>query len=208
MKQANRAHLVAGALAGVAGLLTFLIIHAIWILPIWFIFPLGLLIAGIGGLAVGWSYAELRHHLPKRPWTAFAIAFLIAATLSPAVVLAELRQPMFSVSAAGVTNLAIGLPEAVFRFSFELLLTTSLTAGLLGWWVGRSRRAAIATALAGFVFALGPGHNIPFIGGTPGVAKELLIMTAVILVSAIVLVEGHAWLQMLISRVQDTSHAD
>jgi len=208
MKQTNRVHLVAGAFAGVAGLLTFLIIHAIWILPIWFIFPLGLLIAGIGGLVVGWSYAELRHHLPKRPWTALAIAFLIAATLSPAVVLAELRQPMFSVSAAGVTNLAIGLPEAVFRFSFELLLTTSLTAGLLGWWVGRNRRAAIATALAGFVFALGPGHNIPFIGGTPGVAKELLIMTAVILVSAIVLVEGHAWLQTLISRVGDTSHAD
>ncbi|UCH60817.1 MAG: hypothetical protein JSV61_04875 [Anaerolineales bacterium] len=208
MKQAKPAHLAAGVCAGVAGLLAFLIIHAMWILPIWFIFPLGLLIAGVGGLAVGWSYAELGHRLPKRPWTALAISFLIGAILSPAVVLAELRQPMFSVSAAGVTNLAVGLPEAVFRFSFELLLTTSLTAGVLGWWVGRTRRAAFATALAGFVFALGPGHNIPFIGGTPGVMKELLIMSAVILVSALVLVEGHAWLQAFMDREQERSYAD
>ena len=61
-------------------------------------------------------------------------------------------------------------------------------------WLGRTRRAALATAVAGLVFALGPGHNIPFLGGTPGVGKELAIMTAVTLVSALVLVEGDAWL--------------
>src|SRR3972149_10854124 len=105
MKRDYRAHFVAGALASLAGLLTFLALHAIWILPIWFIFPMGLLIAGVGGLAVGWSYAELYHRLPKRPWTAFAVILLIAATLAPAVVLAELRQPMYNVSAAGVANL-------------------------------------------------------------------------------------------------------
>jgi len=32
------------------------------------------------------------------------------------------------------------------------------------------------------------------IGGTPGVGKELAIMTAVTFVSALVLVEGHTWL--------------
>ena len=208
MKRDYRAHFVAGALASLAGLLTFLALHAMWILPIWFIFPMGLLIAGSGGLAVGWSYAELHHRLPKRPWTAFAVILLIAATLAPAVVLAELRQPMYNVSAAGVANLALGLPEAVFRFIGELLLTASLTGGLLGWWVGRSLRAVVATALAGFVFALGPGHNIPFIGGTPGVAKELVIMTAIIVVSAFVLVGGHTWLQALLHRKQGISHVD
>jgi len=64
----------------------------------------------------------------------------------------------------------------------------------LGWQLGRTRRAAAATALAGFVFALGPGHNIPFIGGTSGVPKELSIMGAVLLASSLVLVEGHALL--------------
>jgi hypothetical protein len=107
--------------------------------------------------------------------------------------LAELRQPMFNVSAAGVANLAMGVPEAVMHFIGELLLTSSITGGLLGWWLGRTRRAAFAMAMAGFVFALGPGHNIPFIGGTPGVGKEIAIMAAVVLVSAITLVEGYAW---------------
>jgi hypothetical protein len=190
----NNAALIAGVLAGITGLLAFLIVHALWIMPIWFILPLGLVIAGAGGLAVGWSYAELRNRLPKRPWTAPAIVVVISVILLPALLLAELRQPMFTVSPAGVVNLAIGVPEAVIRFIAELLLTATLTGGLLGWWLGRTWRAAGATAVAGFVFALGPGHNIPFIGGTYGVGKEVVIMAIIIIVSALVLVEGYAWL--------------
>lgn len=191
---AHRASLIAGALAGIAGLLTFLVIHHLWILPIWFILPLGSLVAGLGGLAAGWAYTELRSHLPGRPWTILAVLAGMVIILAPAVLLAELSPPIFAVSAAGVTNLAIGLPEAVIRFIGELLLTATLAGGLLGWYLGRNRRAALATALSGFVFALGPGHNIPFIGGTTGVAKELAIMGAVVLVSSLVLVEGHALL--------------
>lgn len=190
----DNAALIAGVLAGVAGLLAFLVLHALWIMPVWFILPMGLLIAAAGGLAVGWAYAELRRRLPERPWTALAMTCLIAVILLPSLLLAELRPPMFMVSSAGVANLAMATPEAVFRFIGELLLTASVAGGLVGWWLGRTRRAALATALAGFVFALGPGHNIPFIGGTPGLGKEIAIMTAVILVSAIALVEAHAWL--------------
>jgi hypothetical protein len=192
----NNAALIAGVLAGITGLLAFLIVHALWIMPIWFILPIGLLIAGIGGLAVGWSYAELRGRLPKRPWTAPAIVVVISVILLPALLLAELRQPMFTVSPAGVVNLAIGVPEAVIRFIAELLLTATITGGLLGWWLGRTRRAAVATAVAGFVFALGPGHNIPFIGGTSGVGREVVIMVIIIIVSALVLVEGYARLHL------------
>jgi hypothetical protein len=56
----------------------------------------------------------------------------------------------------------------------------------------RGRRHCLCGA--GFIFALDPGHNIPFIGGTPGLGKELAIMTAVTLVAALVLVESHTWL--------------
>jgi hypothetical protein len=192
----NNAALIAGVLAGITGLLAFLIVHALWIMPIWFILPIGLVIAGAGGPAVGWSYAELRDRLPKRPWTAPAIVVVISIILLPALLLAELRQPMFTVSPAGVVNLAIGVPEAVLRFIGELLLTATITGGLLGWWLGRTRRAAVATAVAGFVFALGPGHNIPFIGGTSGVGKEVVIMVIIIIVSALVLVEGYARLHV------------
>lgn len=62
--------LIAVVLASLAGLLVFLVIHHIWILPIWFIVSPGLVIAVLGGLAVGWSYYEIRLGLPSRPWTA------------------------------------------------------------------------------------------------------------------------------------------
>jgi hypothetical protein len=195
MNQQDRAAQLAGVLAGMAGLLVFLVIHALWILPIRFILPIGLAVAGLGGLAVGRAYAELQSRLPKRPGATLAVVALISVILLPAFLLAELRPPMFLVSAAGVANLTMSVSEATIRFIGELLLTATLTGGLLGWWLGRTRRAAVATAVAEFVFALGPGHNIPFIGGTSGVGKEVAIMTGVVVVSAIVLVEGYVWLQ-------------
>jgi len=193
MNRADSSAFATGALAGVAGLLVFLMLHALWIVPIWFILPLGLLVAGGGGVAVGWAYAELRYRLPRRPWTALAVVGVIAVILSPAFMLAELQAPVFTVTPAGpVQTVATSL--IVARFVGELLATATIVGGLVGWWLGRTRRAALATAVAGFVFALGPGHNIPFIGGTPGVGKELAIMAVVIGVSALVLVEVHAWL--------------
>ena len=61
-----------------------------------------------------------------------------------------------------------------------------------------------ATALAGLIFALGPGHNIPFIGSTPGVPLELAIMGIVILVSSFVLVGS----QYLLKNWQRLSKAE
>ena len=193
MNRIDTAALIAGVLAGIAGLLAFLALHALWIVPIWFILPVGLLVAGGGGLAVGWAYAELSWRLPRRPWTALAIMGLIVAILLPAVVLAELQAPVFTVTPAGPVQ-TVATSIIVARFVGELLATATIVGGLLGAWLGRTRRAAVATALAGFIFALGPGHNIPFIGGTPGVGKGLALMAVVIVISALVLVEGHAWL--------------
>lgn len=77
-------------------------------------------------------------------------------------------------------------------FIHDQLLTAVVTGGLAGWLIGHTRRAALATALAGFVFALGPGHNIPFLGNTPATGKGILLLLAVILSAAIVLVEAQA----------------
>jgi hypothetical protein len=191
MKRNDNAALIAGTVAGVAGLLVFLVLHALWVLPIWFILPIGLVLAVIGGLAVGWAYAEIQHGLPPRPWTIPAVVALIAVILLPAMVLAEMREPLFALTAMGAV-LSVGTSVVVVRFVLELLLTAAVTGYLVGGWVGRTRRAAVATAVAGFVFALGPGHNIPFVGGTAGVGKEIVIMAVVVVVSALVLVEGEA----------------
>lgn len=192
MNQRDFGAFVAGLLAGIVGLLTFLVIHAFWILPIWFILPIGMVMASVGGLAVGWAYAEVHHKLPKRPWTLIAVVGLIVLILIPSVVLAEVRPSMVTITAAG-HEATMETSEMVVRFIGELLVTATLAGGLLGAWIGRTRRAIIGMAVAGFIFALGPGHNIPFLAGTTGVAKEIAIMMIVIIVSALVLVEGHAW---------------
>jgi hypothetical protein len=179
---------IAGMLSGIAGLMVFLILHQLWIRPIWFILPIGLVIATAGGLAIGLAYRELLPHLPPRPWTALALAALIGIILAPSIILAEMRTPMFDVSVPGGL-LVISTGRAVTIFIFELLLTATLAGGLSGWLIGHTRRAMLATALAGLIFALGPGHNIPLIGGTSGVQKELALMGSVILISALVLVE-------------------
>lgn len=183
-----KASLIAGGLAGIAGLLVFLVIHHFWIMPIWFILPVGVVIAAAGGLAVGWAYSELLPGLPGRPWTIFAWAALVSLTLAPAAVLAQLRPPAFTPT--GVLNMS--LEGAVIIFMRDLLFTATLTGGLLGWLIGRTRRAALATALAGFAFALGPGHNVPFLGNTPVTGKGILLLLAVIFSASIVLVEAQA----------------
>ncbi len=182
-------HLAAGVLAGVAGLLTFMVIHHIWILPIWFVFPFGLVIAGLGGLAIGWAYAEVQPRLPPRPWTPLAVTALIAVSLLPSIILAEIREPMFDIGVpGGLLRMSVG--RAALVFILELLVTSAALGGLAGWWLGRTRRAAIAMAAAGLAFALGPGHNIPFLGGTPGSLNGAILLLVVAAVSAAVLVEG------------------
>lgn len=187
------AALIAGTLSGAAGLLTFLIIHHFWIKPIWMILPIGLPIAGLGGLAAGWAYGELLPHLPPRPWTALVMAGLIAGILLPSIVIAQIRPPLYNFTQMAFT---VTTRQAVTAFVLELVLTAVLAGGLAGWWIGQTPRAALATAAAGLVCALGPGHNIPMLGNTPVVAKGVGLLAAIILVSAIVLVET----QFLLSR--------
>lgn len=188
-----RASLLAGALSGIAGLVVFLVIHHFWIMPIWFILPFGLMIACLGGVEVGWAYQELLPKLPSRPWRTVSIIGLISAILLPSILLTEIRMPMFDVSGPSAL-LVISVERAAVIFIQELLLTATLAGGLAGWIICRTRRAALSTALAGLIFALGPGHNIPFLGSTPGTLKGVAILLAVVLVSAVVLVETHAGL--------------
>ena len=75
--------------------------------------------------------------------------------------------------------------EIIRRFVLDLVLMAGVVGALIGWFVGRTRQAVAAMALAGVAFALGPGHNIPFFVGVglEAAAKMLWIMAAVIIAS-------------------------
>ncbi len=185
--------LIAGVLAGVTGLLVFLTIHHFWIRPIWFILPPGLFIAALGGLAVGWAYSEIQTALPPRPWTSLAVFAIVALTLSPAILLAQLRPPPLDISTGAIVD-GSSTGVVIARVVLELLLTATIVGALMGWLLVRTRQAALAMALASLVFAIGPGHNIPLLGNTPAVGKGIVLLIAIIATSAIVLVESNALL--------------
>jgi len=186
-----RAALAAGVLAGVAGLLVFLAIHHVWIAPIWFILAPGLVIAALGGSLIGWAYAEIRAGLPPRPWTHASLGGLVAVILAPALVVSAFRPALFDVDTGGLAP-GITVSRVAGHFVVELLIPAAVIGGLAGRRLGGTRRAALATGLAGLAFALGPGHNIPLLAGTPGVAKGTLLLVVVTGVSTVVLVESHA----------------
>lgn len=194
-KRMNSA-LIGGVLSGIAGLFVFLTIHHFWIKPIWFILPPAFFIAVLGGLAVGWAYAEIRIGLPPCPWTAPVLFLLVMVSLTPAIVIAQLSPPSVDMATGTIIDGSDG-SALILRFVFELLLTAALIGGLSGWWLARTPRAAFAMAIASLVFAIGPGHNIPFLGNTPAAGKGILLLIAITLSSAFVLVESQIWLSRL-----------
>jgi hypothetical protein len=122
----------------------------------------------------------------------FSIVGLISGILLPSLLLAKVREPIFDLNGPSAL-LMMSVGQAAAIFSLELAVTATLVGGLAGWIICRTHSASLATALAGLIFALRPGHNNP-IGNTPGTLKGVAILFMVVLVSTIVLVEIHAWI--------------
>jgi hypothetical protein len=181
----------AGIVAAIAGFVAFLVIHHVWIAPIWFIAPVGAPMAAGGGAVVGIAYAELLPGLPARPLRTAAVAVGALLVLAPGAILAELFGPIYEMwGGSGVLLVPVG--QALALFVFGLFATAMLVGAALGAAIGRTRRAAGWSALAALALAVGPGHNIPMLGATSVVAKELAIIATVAALSAWVLVAVHA----------------
>jgi hypothetical protein len=165
--------LAAGVLASMAGFAVFLAVHAVWIVPIWFVAPVGVLIAATSGLCVGWAYDVHRERMaPSLPLRVVIVFVAATLVLLPAVPIALLIAPVDLMSRSmdasrGVTALAL----------FFVIATTVGAAG--GALVGRTRRAAGVTALAAFGLAVGIGHNAPLFGdGWPALKLWTIMLTA------------------------------
>lgn len=186
------AYLIAGIVSGFVGLLVFLTIHHFWIEPIWFILLPGLLLSTLGGMAVGWSFQELQNGLPAYPWSFLGISGVVFLILLPAVIIAEFTPAPFGLNGSIAPGYTAG--KAALQFFLELILTAAIIGAAIGWSVIGSRSAALSTALAGTVFAIGPGHNIPFLGNTPGVLKGVALLVIIVLVSSFTLMQGVEYL--------------
>lgn len=185
-------YLLSGVLAGLAGLLTFLTIHHFWIQPIWFIMPVGFLLSSAGGLAVGWAYKLILQSLAPFPWTFLELSLVIFLILLPSMLLAQRSPVPIGLDGALMPGFSAG--KAAAQFIRELVLTSVLVGAVFGWLLGRSNQAVLATALAGLIFALGPGHNIPFLGNTPSVGKGVVLLLVIITVSSFTLMICVRWL--------------
>lgn len=185
---------LAGAIAGEAGLVVFLVAHAVWIVPIWSIATVGVIVAALGGAAAGWALDELRPALPEHPVAAWvAVVAGAAVVLSPTLLVGALGVvlPVPVVDGAIPPVPPGDLPRIVAQFAVELVVLPMLVGSLLGWVVLRTRRAAVATATAGFVFAVGPGHNNPFFFrfmGLDGALFGVALLFAIVATSSAVLV--------------------
>jgi hypothetical protein len=182
-----RAALLAGAVAGTAGFGAFLLLHAIWIVPIWSILPAEVW-AVLGGVCVGWAYDVHRVRLPRRPAGRVAVVFASASlVLTPGLLLLPLQPPRPDAPTNSIVTLVVGAIAGL------LLLASPLIAATIGGLLGRSARAAIATGLAAFTFLSGLGHNIPVFGfGWRGV-KMWTIMLTVTAIASVTLVVVEAW---------------
>lgn len=173
---------LAGVLAGLAGFLAFLLIHQALIMPIWFIAPLGVVVAALAGLLVAWAYAALRPALPQNTWLAvLAFVALLTLTQVASYAVSSVQHPIIDYLWGG-NRVLPGFEGIVFsRFAVDLFVTSAVAGALAGWAVGRSKQAAGRMALAALGFAIGPGHNTPFFAGVTESAGTLwaLILGAI-----------------------------
>jgi len=163
----------AGIASGLAAFGTFLVVHSLWITPIWHIAPVGALFAAAIGAAVGKVYEGLPPRLTGLPWGVGAAFAGGAASLAPAIVLAE------SGLRAGVAALPV-----VVASHFGSAMLVGATVGVL---IRKTRRFAGTGALAGLLLAAGPGHNIPVVASTAAARLEMSILLVVLAVASVVL---------------------
>lgn len=142
--------LVAGAVSGAVALVVFVVAHAIWIVPVWWLLAFTPLTMLIGALA-SWPFRELqaRAALPSAPWDGLAFSAILLLTLVPTVV-------------AGMAQGPVSRDAVTFGSVVPPLLLAIPAGAVLGGSLAGSVRGAAALALAAGALALTLGHNLPF----------------------------------------------
>ena len=179
--------------SGLAGLATFLTIHALWITPIWNVAVIGVVIAGGGGVITARCYSLAHRLVPVRPLSWLVVFGVVAVTLVPCVVMTGLLPPLLEAENGQVVH-PINVPWLVTGFFAYLLVPAAAVGATMGWLVTRRGSGAALFAGMGLLMAIGPGHNLPLFGAASGsqLFKAMVLTFAPMAVAAVVLTEAAA----------------
>lgn len=183
----------AGIASGLAGLATFLVLHAIWITPIWNILVVGVLISGFGGwLAIRcYGYAS---RLANGRLGSYGLVFAgVSLTLVPSVVLTIVLPPLLETENGEIVR-PLNVSWLVSGFFVNLLIPTFLAGAAMGWLLTKRRTTAALFGGMGLLMGLGPGHNIPLFGAATAAQWGMVLALTFVpmAAAAVVLVEGVA----------------
>lgn len=157
-----KASAASGVIAGEFCLAVFLVIHAIWITPIWNVAVIGVFIAG-GVVVAARCCTLVRHLVPPRPFSWLVVFGMLAIPIVPCIVLATVLPPLLEVENGQIIH-PVNVPWIVGGFFVNLLLPAVAVGAAMGWLIARRRSAAALFAGMGLLMAVGPGHNLPLFG--------------------------------------------
>jgi len=144
-----REHLIAGIVAGVAGMVVYVVLRSAWVEPAWEAAAVALPLAALSGAAIGWARYETREALSQGVWSATALATALLLVVAPAFVIQAARSPQ----EAGSSSYRVA----------ELAVGAAIVGSLLAYLPTRRAAAAWTGAVGAVTYALTFGLDVPFV---------------------------------------------
>ncbi|MGI9584996.1 MAG: hypothetical protein ACR2N7_05340 [Acidimicrobiia bacterium] len=150
-----------GAAAGALATLSFMIVHHILIMPIWFMTAPMVIAGSVCGLAIAWSYARAIDQPSSRRWYGLNAAFL-STLLALGVVSLLGFEPAWTFAELNVDDAPLG---DLFSRAVPIMIVFSIAGALVVWAAfGRKRAALIPILVTETLLVLLVGHNVAIIG--------------------------------------------
>jgi len=140
-----------GTIVGAVGAVSFAIVHAMLIVPVWNRIPGGMVRAVPAGIALAWAFEQLvRARNWRTPIAGAVFGAILFLTLVPGTVFAN-------------TLRLAGAHPGDWPGTIGTLAIAAASGGLAGWILTRERRASRALAIATLVLTAAAGGPVPVV---------------------------------------------